>query len=80
MKKLILVVLAIFTFVVAGCDFTSNTNQTEINTTDTISVVDTTETIEADSLVQCVGITKNGTQCQRMIKYPDTLCFQHIKK
>ena len=46
--------------------------------------VDTTETVvdsvtaAKDSLVQCKGITKRGTQCERMLWWPDTLCFQHV--
>lgn len=44
--------------------------------------IDTTEAIvenndQSDSLVQCIAITKKGTQCERLVAYPDSLCFQH---
>ena len=87
MKKIIaLIVLVLMVLCVASCDFGGNTNTNEpavVDSTDLIEIVADTmeevEEIEADSLIQCVAITKAGTQCQRLVKYPDTLCFQHYK-
>lgn len=39
---------------------------------------DTVANARQDSLVRCQGITKRGTQCERMLWWPDTLCFQHV--
>ena len=87
MKKIIsIIIVLLMVLCVASCDFGGNTNTNEptvVDSTDLIEIVADTmeeaEEIEADSLVQCVAITKAGTQCQRLVKYPDTLCFQHYK-
>ena len=85
MKKLISIIVILFMLLCVGsCDFSGNNGNQESAATDSMELIevienDTVEAEEADSLVQCVAITKNGTQCQRLVKYPDTLCFQHYK-
>lgn len=77
MKRLIVSILAVAAACLAvSCEF--GQNDTHAVETDTVSVV-ASDTLgaEADSLVQCKGVTKKGTQCERMLWWPDTLCFQH---
>lgn len=82
MKKLIIVVFCILsTILISGC-WNQENNTTETNmTTDTLNIElnDSTVQQKKDSLVQCIAITKKGTQCERLVKYPDSLCFQHKK-
>lgn len=30
--------------------------------------------------IRCSGITKAGTQCKRMVKLPNVVCYQHKAK
>ena len=76
MKKITTIIILLFTVLcLASCDsYWANQN----GNTATLDS-DTTEVNEPDSMVQCVAITKAGTQCQRLVYYPDTLCFQHYR-
>ena len=78
MKKLLTFLMLAFalTFGAMSCEFTgSNGESSQIDST----AVDSLVTDAPDSLVQCTAITKKGTQCERLVAYPDTLCFQHKK-
>lgn len=83
MKKFLVCLLAMVMIALTSCgDGNTGTNN---GTSDTVTIVfepnetvDTT-TAKPDSLVQCHAITKKGTQCERLVNYPDTLCFQHKK-
>jgi hypothetical protein len=77
MKKVIFTLaLCISMVAFVSCEnFGAGSGKSEaVDTTET--VVDSV-TVAKDSLVQCKGITKRGTQCERMLWWPDTLCFQH---
>lgn len=81
MKKILFVfAFAILTLLSVSCDFGTGSNSTtidtlEVNSDTTICVSDTVET---DTLVQCKGITKKGTQCERLVSQSDEYCFQHV--
>ena len=85
MKKLLTILMLAFalTFGAMSCEFTgSNGESSQIDSTELVidsTAVDSLEANAPDSLVQCVAITKKGTQCERLVAYPDTLCFQHKK-
>ena len=77
MKKLFAFIAAVVLVVaMASCGY-QGTDSENANTDSVETVVDTTVAAK-DSLVQCKGITKRGTQCERMLWWPDTLCFQHV--
>lgn len=77
MKKLFaFIAVLLSTVVMVSCGY--NGTNTENAVSDTTEVVTDTVKTEKDSLVQCKGITKRGTQCERMLWWPDTLCFQHV--
>lgn len=85
MKKLLTILMLAFalTFGAMSCEFTgSNGESPQIDSTELVidsTAVDSLVTDAPDSLVQCTAITKKGTQCERLVAYPDTLCFQHKK-
>lgn len=71
-----MIAAALMALVFVSCEFGQNGDQSV--GTDTIAVTEADSVqAKADSLVQCKGITKRGTQCERMLWWPDTLCFQH---
>ena len=77
MKKIATIVAVIFAVMCfVSCDFNGNNGNMVPTETDSTELMDI---VEPDSMVQCVAITKAGTQCQRLVKYPDTLCFQHYR-
>ena len=76
MKKLF-VILAIVSAAAISASCVYPTQDPITFESETVEVVaDSTDTA-ADSLVRCKGITKRGTQCERLLWWPDTLCFQH---
>ena len=76
MKKLFaFITILMATVLMVSCEYNGTSDGTG---TDTTAVVTDTVKAEKDSLVQCKGITKRGTQCERMLWWPDTLCFQHV--
>jgi hypothetical protein len=81
MKKILFVfAFAILTMFAVSCDFGTGSNSANIDTLEvncdtTICVADTVET---DTLVQCKGITKKGTQCERLVSQSEEYCFQHV--
>lgn len=76
MKRLIVLIFtALMACTLVSCDFGQNGGQSV--GADTTAVAADSATVAKDSLVQCKGITKRGTQCERMLWWPDTLCFQH---
>ena len=85
MKKLFTILMLAFalTFGAVSCEFTGSNGEGAQSDSlelaiDTVAV-DTVLADEPDSLVQCTAITKKGTQCERLVVYPDSLCFQHKK-
>lgn len=81
MKKILFVfAFAILTVFAMSCDFGTGSNSTNIDTLDVN--IDTTicvsDTVETDTLVQCKGITKKGTQCERLVSQNEEYCFQHV--
>ena len=77
MKKIAsLFVILFLVLCLASCDFNGNNGNQMTEEIDSTELMDI---LEPDSMVQCVAITKAGTQCQRLVKYPDTLCFQHYR-
>jgi len=81
MKKILFVfAFAILTLFAVSCDFGTGSNSTNIDTLDVNCDTATcvVDTVEADTLVQCKGITKKGTQCERLVSQSEEYCFQHV--
>ena len=77
MKRLTLLFIAALMAVAAVSCVNTDGGSAVVTPGDTAVIAEDTVAAKADSLVQCKGITKRGTQCERLLNWPDTLCFQH---